>query len=64
MTDAVAEQTETSSFQVPILGDSPEGTDAWERTPYRAEDYGPVEDWATDFDHATPEYNPKAPEVW
>ncbi len=49
---------------LPILGDSPEGTDGWERTPYRAEDYGPVTDWATDFDHARPEYNPVAPEIW
>ncbi len=47
-----------------ILSDSPEGADAWERTPWRAEDYGPVSDWTTDFDHATPEYNPQAPEVW
>lgn len=26
--------------------------------------YGPVTDWATDFDHAEPEYNAKAHEVW
>ena len=26
--------------------------------------YGPVEDWATDLDHADPAYNPKAPEIW
>ncbi len=26
--------------------------------------YGPVADWATDFDHADPEYNPRAPEIW
>ena len=26
--------------------------------------YGPVEDWATDFDHAEPFYNAHAPEVW
>ena len=26
--------------------------------------YGPVEDWATDFDHAEPAYNAHAPEVW
>ena len=24
----------------------------------------PVTDWATDFDHADPTYNPNAPEVW
>jgi cytochrome P450 len=54
-------QTEEREF---ILGDSPVGSDAWERTPYRAEDYGPVTDWAADFDHARPEYNPVAPDVW
>lgn len=26
--------------------------------------YGPVEDWASDFDHADPEYNRRAPEIW
>ena len=26
--------------------------------------YGPVEDWATDLDHADPEYNPNAPAIW
>ncbi|MEX2625386.1 MAG: cytochrome P450, partial [Ilumatobacteraceae bacterium] len=26
--------------------------------------YGPVDDWATDFDHVDPEYNPRAPEIW
>lgn len=26
--------------------------------------YGPVTDWATDFDHAEPAYNPNAPEIW
>lgn len=26
--------------------------------------YGPVSDWATDFDHADPEYNPNAPALW
>ena len=26
--------------------------------------YGPVEDWATDIDHADPSYNPRAPEIW
>ena len=26
--------------------------------------YGPVTDWATDFDHAEPEYNAHAHEVW
>ena len=27
-------------------------------------DYGPVTDFATDFDHGSAEYNAKAPEVW
>jgi len=26
--------------------------------------YGPVSDWTTDFDHADPEYNRRAPEIW
>ena len=26
--------------------------------------YGPVTDWATDFDHADPGYNAHAPEIW
>ncbi len=26
--------------------------------------YGPSTDWATDFDHADPAYNPNAPEIW
>ena len=26
--------------------------------------YGPVTDWATDIDHADPEYNERAPEIW
>ncbi|MEO1058286.1 MAG: cytochrome P450 [Actinomycetota bacterium] len=49
---------------LPIIGDSPEGTDLWERVPYNADDYGDVEDWTTDFDQANPEYNPNAPEIW
>ena len=49
---------------LPILKDTPEGADAWERTPYRAEDYGPVGDFAADFDHGDPAYNRNAPEPW
>ena len=30
----------------------------------RASLYGPVTDWATDFDHADPEYNLHAHEIW
>ena len=26
--------------------------------------YGPVDDWATDLDHAEPEYNERAHEIW
>lgn len=48
----------------PIFGDSPEGTNVWQRVPYNPDDYGPVADFATDFDHADPAYNPRAPEVW
>jgi cytochrome P450 len=47
-----------------IIGSDPEGTDVWQRVPYDADDYGPVEDFATDFDHADPAYNPNAPRVW
>jgi cytochrome P450 len=32
--------------------------------PNDTEVYGPVADWATDLDHADPEYNPNAPEIW
>ena len=32
--------------------------------PYDADDYGPVTDYATDFDHGAREYNPNAPQVW
>jgi cytochrome P450 len=49
---------------VPVFGDSPEGTDIWQRVPYDPDDYGPVDDFATDFDHADPAYNPRAPEIW
>ena len=45
-------------------GDRPEGHEFWERSPYDPADYGPVTDFATDFDHGSAEYNAKAPEVW
>lgn len=48
----------------PIIRDTPEYADIWQRVPYDPDDYGPVGDFATDFDHADPAYNPKAPEVW
>jgi cytochrome P450 len=31
---------------------------------YDASMYGPVSNWATDIDHADPNYNPNAPEIW
>jgi len=43
---------------------SPEGAENWEREVYDPAQYGPVSDWATDLDHADPEYNPNAPEIW
>jgi len=49
---------------VPTFGTSPEGTDVWQRIPYNADDYGPVTDFTTDFDHSVPEYNANAPQVW
>ncbi len=58
---SVERNGETLDF---VIGSSPEGTNLWQRKPYDADDYGPVEDFATDFDHADPAYNPKAPEVW
>ena len=51
-------------YDLPIVGDSPEGTHVWQRVPYNAADYGPVSDFATDFDHADPAYNVNAPQVW
>lgn len=48
----------------PVFGDSPDGTHVWQRVPYDPDDYGPVTDYRTDFDHAWPEYNATAPEVW
>jgi len=72
MTDIVDDQKNTTSpaapppgdYIPPTFGDSPEGTHIWQRVPYNADDYGPVDDFATDFDHADPAYNVNAPEVW
>jgi len=47
-----------------LIGDSPAGNDLWERVPHSPELYGEVSDWATDIDHADPNYNPNAPEIW
>ena len=62
--DTADAPTGAAEWVPPIIKSTPEGADGWERVPYDAADYGPVTDWATDFDHATPEYNPNAPEVW
>ena len=56
--------SEPPTQDLPIFGDSPEGTHVWQRVPYNAADYGPVADFATDFDHADPAYNVSAPKVW
>ena len=69
MTDTVNEKASpepSSRFgdRDAVFGDSPEGTDVWQRVPYNPDDYGPVKDFATDFDHADRQYNPNAPEVW
>ena len=47
-----------------ISGTSPDGTHVWARVPHTAELYGDVSDWATDIDHASPDYNHQAPEIW
>jgi len=48
----------------PTRGSTPEGVDLYDRVPYDPADYGPVSDWKNDLDHATPEYNERAPEIW
>lgn len=63
-TTADADPSGRGAGYVPVFGDSPEGTDIWQRVPYNADDYGPVSDYATDFDHAVTEYNANAPQVW
>ncbi len=62
MTDTV--ETQPDEPYVPIIKDTPEGADGWERVPYDPDDYGPVSDWANDLDHADPYYNAHAPEIW
>ncbi|CAB4542864.1 MAG: cytochrome P450 [Actinomycetes bacterium] len=72
MTDTVTQDNEVpegqrrlrANAEDVIFGMSPEGTHVWQRVPYDAAHYGPVSDFATDFDHADPAYNPSAPEVW
>jgi cytochrome P450 len=63
-TNDTAARPKREPLAPPIFGDSPEGTNVWQRVPYNAADYGPVADFATDFDHADPAYNPRAHEVW
>ncbi len=53
-----------TEYVLPTVGDSPVGTHIWQRVPYDPDDYGPVSDFATDFDHADPNYNVNAPEIW
>jgi len=50
--------TETRDFT------SDSGRREYEHQEYDPDVYGPVSDWATDIDHADPEYNPNAPEIW
>ena len=52
------------AWNPPIVKDTPEGADIWERVPYNADDYGPVSDWATDFDHGHPSFNANAHQIW
>ena len=61
---ATTPTSRSSEEYVPVIGDRPEGTDVWLRVPYDPADYGPVQDYATDFDHADPAYNPIAPKIW
>jgi cytochrome P450 len=63
-TNETAARPQREPLALPIFGDSPEGTNVWQRVPYNPDDYGAVADFATDFDHADPAYNRRAPEVW
>jgi hypothetical protein len=62
MTETVERQPDEP--YVPIIKDTPEGADGWERVPFDPADYGPVSDWAHDLDHADPYYNANAPAIW
>jgi cytochrome P450 len=53
-----------TEYVMPTFGDSPVGTHVWQRVPYNPDDYGPVSDFATDFDHADPNYNVNAHGIW
>jgi cytochrome P450 len=62
MTDTVNEEAVPEPQTEPMY--APEGAENWEREVYDPEQYGPVADWATDMDHANPEYNPNAHQIW
>jgi len=61
---AAGPASQRPDYVPPTFGTSPEGTHVWQRVPYDADDYGPVTDFTTDFDHADAAFNPKAPQVW
>ncbi len=63
-TTADREVPQPANYVEPIFGSAPEGTHVWQRVPYVADHYGPVDDFTVDFDHADPAYNPIAPQVW
>jgi cytochrome P450 len=56
--------SERPGWTPPIIKDTPEGADVWERVPYSSEMYGPVTDWEHDLDHGRPEYNENAHQIW
>jgi len=60
----MTEVSDHNAFQQKEARYSPEGSFGWERVKYDPDDYGPVSDWANDFDHADPAYNPQAPKIW
>ncbi len=61
---ALTEEELAELYPPQKLGPTPEGNDVWERVPHDPEMYGDVASWETDLDHANPEYNPNAPEIW
>jgi cytochrome P450 len=49
----------------PIIKDTPEGADLYERVPYEQIDYASEPtDWASDIDHGHPSYNENAHQIW
>ena len=60
--DTMAGETE---WNPPIIKDTPEGADLYERVPYDDIDYdSEPTDWATDIDHGHPSYNKNAHQIW